>query len=169
MRTTGAAITGPADGEGSADRPAPAPSQYAGPPQSASVGAARPPATGPAPQPRSAPAAPDPAGGIDDRVLFRMPDRHNPVPHPARLFAICTWAAVLGLLGLPVAAWAAVATITGPTPGWFAPVMVAAGLFGIVATSATFTAMHRRWLPWYLLLLGTAALLATLLLTLEAG
>jgi len=92
------------------------------------------------------------------RGTLQLPDRHVPVPHPIRLFVICSWAAGLGLLGLPVAARLSIAIVTGTAPGWLEPAGVSVGLLGIVVTAATFAAMHRRWLPWLLLLAGTLLL-----------
>lgn len=100
------------------------------------------------------------------RAGFKLPDGQVPAPHPIRLFAICTWAAGLGLFGLPVAGRSSVAIITGSAPAWFEPVVVSVGVAGILVTAATFAAMHRRWLPWLLLAAGTALLLSNLGLTL---
>lgn len=100
------------------------------------------------------------------RTSFKLPDRRVPAPHPIRLFAICAWAAGLGLFGLPVAGRSSVAIVTGTAPGWFEPVVVSVGVLGILVTAATFAAIHRRWLPWLLLLGGTVLLLSNLSLTL---
>ena len=123
------------------------------------------------PRPRGAGAEP-PAGTLGSRVAarlrvrFRLPDRHDPAPHPARLVVTCCWAAVLGLLGLPVAGRSSVAIITGAAPAWFEPVVVLVGVLGILVTAATFTAIHRRWLPWLLLAAATALLGLNLSITL---
>jgi hypothetical protein len=101
---------------------------------------------------RSDPAVPRPRGTL------QLPDVHVPVPQPVRLFVICAWAAGLGLLGLPVAARLSIAIVTGTAPGWFEPVVIGVGVLGIAVTAATFAAMHRRWLPWLLLLAGTLLL-----------
>jgi hypothetical protein len=130
----------------------------------------------PAP-PRSTGAVPRPRRGIAGAIRrapravrlrggLQLPDRRNPVPHPVRLFVICSWAAGLGLLGLPVAARSSIAIIAGSAPSWFEPVVVSVGLLGIIVTAATFAAMHRRWLPWLLLLAGTLLLAGNLALTL---
>jgi hypothetical protein len=100
------------------------------------------------------------------RTSLQLPDRRVPAPHPIRLLAICGWAAGLGLLGLPVAGRSSVAIITGTAPGWFEPVVVSVGVVGILVTAATFAAIHRRWLPWLLLLAGTGLLASNLALTL---
>jgi hypothetical protein len=123
------------------------------------------------PRPRGAGAA-QPAGPLGSRVAaqlrvrFRLPDRHDPAPHPARLAGICFWAVTLALLGLPVAGRCSVAIITGAAPAWFEPVVVTIGMLGIAVTVAGFAAIHRRWLPWHLLTAGTGLLAANLLLTL---
>lgn len=87
------------------------------------------------------------------------------MPHPARLIGICTWAAGLGLIGMPVAGRSSVAVLTDAAPPWFEPTVVLAGMLGIGLTIAAFAAIHRRWLPWLLLLAATALLAANLLLT----
>lgn len=101
-----------------------------------------------------------------NRNCFRLPDRHDPAPHPARLVGICGWAAALGLLGLPVAGRSSVAIITDNAPAWFEPTVVLVGVLGIVMTAATFAAIHRRRLPWLLLTAATALLAANLSITL---
>jgi hypothetical protein len=134
-------------------------------------------AAAPAP-PRAAGTVPQPRGDLAEAVVtaaprtgrlratFQLPDGRNPVPHPIRLLAICTWAAGLGLVGLPIAARSSIAIIAGAVPGWFEPVVVAVGMLGILVTATTFAAMHHRWLPWLLLLVGTVALVGNLLLIL---
>jgi hypothetical protein len=100
------------------------------------------------------------------RTGLKLPDHRVAAPHPIRLFAICSWAAGLGLFGLPVAGRSSVAIVTGSAPGWFEPVVVSVGVLGILVTGATFATLHRRWLPWLLLVAGTALLLCNLALTL---
>jgi hypothetical protein len=97
---------------------------------------------------------------------LKLPDREVPAPHPIRLFAVCAWAAGLGLLGLPVAGRSSVAIITGSAPDWFEPAVVSVGVAGILVTAAAFAAIHRRRLPWLLLLGGTVLLVSNLALTL---
>lgn len=95
---------------------------------------------------------------------FRLPSRHDPAPHPARLAGICAWAAGLGLVGLPVAGRISVAIVTNGAPGWFEPTVVTVGVLGIVLTVAAFAAIHRRWLPWLLLAVATVPLAVNLTL-----
>jgi hypothetical protein len=123
------------------------------------------------PRPRGAGEQP-PAGPLGSRVAaqlrvrFRLPDRHDPAPHPARLAGICFWAVALALLGLPVAGRCSVAIITGAAPAWFEPVVVLVGVLGILVTASTFAAIHRRWLPWLLLVAATGLLGLNLSITL---
>lgn len=138
-----------------------APDQAAPPP-------AEPPA-GAVPRPRGP--LPALAGGIAAglggrlRGRFRLPGRHDPAPHPGRLFGVCGWAAGLGLLGLPVAGRSSVAIITHAAPAWFEPTVVAVGLLGMVLTVGAFAAIHRP-LCWHLLLAATGLLAVNLQLTL---
>lgn len=106
-------------------------------------------------------------GGL--RQSFRLPGQRDPAPHPARLAGVCSWAAALGLLGLPVAARASVAIIAGAPPGWFEPAVVTVGLVGIGLTVASFSAIHCRRLPWLLLAAATAALATNLAFVYAAG
>jgi hypothetical protein len=65
-----------------------------------------------------------------------------------------------------VAGRSSVAIIAGAAPAWFEPVVVLVGVLGIVVTAATFAAIHRRWLPWLLLVAATALLGLNLSITL---
>lgn len=126
------------------------------------------------PRPRDATAGPagGPGTGLGGRIAarlrvrFRLPGRQDPAPHPAKLIGICGWAAGLGLLGLPVAGRSSVAIVMHAAPAWFEPAVVTLGLLGIGLTVAGFAAVHRRWLPWGLLLAASALLASNLLLTL---
>ncbi|MPZ26196.1 MAG: hypothetical protein GEV12_07020 [Micromonosporaceae bacterium] len=106
------------------------------------------------------------AAGLGDRLRgrFRLPGRHDPAPHPGRLIGVCTWAAGLGLLGLPVAGRSSVAIITHAAPAWFEPTVVVVGLLGMVLTVGSFAAIHRA-LCWHLLTAATCLLAINLLLT----
>lgn len=100
------------------------------------------------------------------RDRFRLPGRRDPAPHPGRLIGVCTWAACLALLGLPVAGRSSVAIITGAAPAWFEPAVVTVGVCGILLTIAAFAAIHRPRLPWLLLIGATVPLAVNLSLTL---
>jgi hypothetical protein len=95
------------------------------------------------------------------RESFRLPAHQDPEPDPGRLVGLCSWAAALGLLGLPVAGRAWVAFHTEAVPGWFEPLVVTMGVVGITLTAAAFLAIHRRHLPWLLLTAATATLITT--------
>jgi hypothetical protein len=92
---------------------------------------------------------------------LRLHGSPDPAPQPQRVIGMCAWAAVLGLLGLVVAARALWAIMTGLAPGWFEPAAIGSGLAGIGLTVAGFTAIHRRYLPWAMLAAASAALAAT--------
>lgn len=92
----------------------------------------------------------------------------DPAPDPQRVIGMCAWAAVLGLVGLVVAARALWAIMSGLAPGWFEPTAIGAGLVGIGLTVAGFTAIHRRYLPWALLTAASAALAATTVMLINA-
>jgi hypothetical protein len=80
----------------------------------------------------------------------------------------CAWAAVLGLVGLVVAARSLWAIMAGLAPGWFEPAVIGAGLVGIGLTVAGFTAIHQRYLPWALLAAASAVLAATTAMMISA-
>ncbi|QSB13801.1 hypothetical protein JQS43_19915 [Natronosporangium hydrolyticum] len=77
-------------------------------------------------------------------------------PPPGRLAGMCTWAALLGLLGLPLAGRALLTVAAGSRPDWSDPGMLT-GVLGIGLAVAAFLVAHRRRAPW--LLLGLATLL----------
>jgi hypothetical protein len=60
---------------------------------------------------------------------------------------------------MAVALRAFVGLVTVPAD-WYAPAVISIGLVGITATIGAFASVHRPRLPWALLTIGTAALLA---------
>jgi hypothetical protein len=97
------------------------------------------------------------AEALSDR--FRLPGHDDPPPATNQLAGVCAWAAVLGLGGMAVALRAFVGLVTVPAD-WYAPAVISIGLVGITATIGAFASVHRPRLPWALLTIGTAALLA---------
>jgi hypothetical protein len=53
-------------------------------------------------------------------------------------------------------------------PGWYEPTLAAAGLACVALVVAAFLSIHRRVLPWLLLLGATAPLAANLVATTQA-
>ena len=108
------------------------------------------------------PDAPDP----DDRgVLFRFPAPDDPKPGTRRLLGLSLCASLLGLTSLVVTVRTLLSIVSGPTPAWFGPVVALTALAGVLPTIAAFLAVHRRRLPWLLLLAAVPPLAAAAALT----
>jgi hypothetical protein len=108
---------------------------------------------------------PDPADPGDRDTVFRFPTADDPEPPTRRLLGMSLYASVLGLLGLAVAIRGIAAIVGGRTPGWYEPVLAVAGLAGVALVVAAFLSIHRRLLPWLLLLAAAVPLTANLLAT----
>jgi len=94
---------------------------------------------------------------LDGHVtLFRFPAADDPNPGAWRLLAMSVYASLLGLAGVGVGARGVVSTIGGGVPGWYVPLLAFAGMLSVVLSVGAFLSIHRRALPW-LLLLGAAA------------
>lgn len=89
-------------------------------------------------------------------------------PPARRLIAVCAWAALLGFLGVIIAIRGLFAILASHPPAWYEPALVILGLGGIALTVAAFLAVRQRYTPWGLLGLATAALIATLTVTIVA-
>ncbi len=93
-----------------------------------------------------------------------VPTRQAPPPG-SRILAICGWAALLDLAGLVIGVRGAVALMASSPPSWYLPSLLVSGAAGIAVTSAAFLSVRVRLVPWVLLLLGTAALITSAVLT----
>jgi hypothetical protein len=100
-------------------------------------------------------------------VRFRLHGRHDPAPGTRRLAVVATWAGALGLGGAIIALRLMI-TLFVPTGGWYAPTVIVIGCVGLVATMGAFASIHRYRLPWIMLSLGTAALVAAFVATASA-
>jgi hypothetical protein len=98
-------------------------------------------------------------GGFgDDEALFRFPAADDPAPAPARLLGMSLYAAGLGMTGVGVGA-RGLLTALGGTPFWFMPALALLSLVSVAAAVGAFLSIHRRSLPW-LLLVGASAPMA---------
>ncbi|WP_018348135.1 hypothetical protein [Longispora albida] len=88
-------------------------------------------------------------------------------PRQRTLAAVAVWAFVLGLGGFVVGASALVRMIAG-TPSWFQPTIVVIGVLGIALTVGGFATVQRRFVPWAMLGLATACLVAGAISTASA-
>jgi len=97
--------------------------------------------------------------GHDDRdLMFRFPAAGDPAPRMRRLLSMSLYASALGLVGVGVGVRAFV-SVLGGAPGWYIPVLTLLGLISVGLMVGAFLSIHRRVLP-YLLLLAAALPLA---------
>jgi hypothetical protein len=96
-------------------------------------------------------------------TLFRFPTADDPAPGTARLLAMSIYAALLGAGGVGVGLRGLVAVIGGVS-FWYVPVLAVVGLLGVALTIGAFLSIHRRFLPWGLLLAATIPLAADVLI-----
>jgi hypothetical protein len=103
-------------------------------------------------------------GGFgDDEALFRFPAADDPAPAPARLLGMSLYAATLGMTGVGVGA-RGLLTALGGTPFWFMPALALLSLVSVAAAVGAFLSIHRRSLPWLLLLAASAPMAGAVLL-----
>jgi hypothetical protein len=101
------------------------------------------------------PSAPD----LDEReTIFRFPAAGDPTPGTARVLGMSLYAAMLGLGGVGVGLCAFVSVLGGSAPGWYVPVLALIGLIGVGLAVGAFLSVHRRFLPWGLLLAAAVPL-----------
>lgn len=100
---------------------------------------------------------------------FRFPAPDDPKPKLRRLFGVAVGASVLGLISLAVTARALFAIVSGPTPAWYGPLVVVTDLACVVPAIGAFLSIHRRLLPWALLLAAMLPLAASAAVTTVAG
>ena len=98
---------------------------------------------------------PHDTGGDEPDVLFRFPAPDDPAPGTRRLLAMSLYASALGLAGVGVGIRGFVSVLGGAAPGWYVPVLALLGLISVALVVGGFLSIHRRRLP-YLLLLGAA-------------
>jgi hypothetical protein len=95
----------------------------------------------------------------DEEVLFRFPAADDPAPGARRLLGMSIYAALLGLTGVGIGIRGLVSQIGGGAPGWYTWVLAFLGMVSVALSVGAFLSIHRRVLPW-LLLLGAAVPLA---------
>ena len=103
------------------------------------------------------------AGEPDARFRFPAPD--DPRPGSRRLLGMSLCASVLGLAALVVTVRTLLAIVSGPTPGWYGPVVAVTALAGMLPTIGAFLSIHRPRLPWLLLAAAVVPLAAATTIT----
>ena len=89
-------------------------------------------------------------------------------PRLRHLAVACGWAALLGVIGLAIAIRGFVGIQVGDGASWYEPAIMITGALGIGATVTAFVTVSRRGVPWILLGLASAALVAGMILTIAA-
>jgi hypothetical protein len=110
---------------------------------------------------------PGPADQMDDidgEVYFRFPTPDDPAPGTRRLLAMSLYASLLGLAGVGIGIRGLVSQIGGGVPGWYVPVLAFLGMVSVALSVGAFLSIHRRVLPWLLLLGAAVPLIADIML-----
>jgi hypothetical protein len=97
-------------------------------------------------------------------TVFRFPAASDPAPGTARVFGMALYAALLGLGGVGVGLCAFVSVLGGSAPEWYVPVLALIGLIGVALAVGALLSMHRRFLPWALLLAAAVPLTGDILI-----
>ncbi len=105
----------------------------------------------------------DPDSGDPD-VLFRFPAADDPAPGTRRLLVMSLYASALGLIGVGVGVRAFLSVLGGTAPGWYVPVLTLLGLISVTLAVGGFLSIHRRLLPYGLLLGAAVPLTADVLI-----
>lgn len=101
----------------------------------------------------------------DDSSVLPTVDRQ---PRLRQMLGVCGWAAILGAIGLVVGIRGFIADLLEATPSWYEPVMIAVGIVGIGLTVGAFATVHRRRLPYVLLVAATITLAYGTMVTITA-
>ncbi|GAA1603232.1 hypothetical protein [Actinoplanes couchii] len=83
--------------------------------------------------------------------VFRFPAPDDPPPGDAQMLIIAVYGTALGVCGVAVGLYAVVAVFTG-APGWYLPALAGLTLLSVGPVVGAFLSLHRRALPWLLLL-----------------
>jgi hypothetical protein len=99
------------------------------------------------------------AGEPDDRdTVFRFPSADDPEPATRRLLGMSLYASLLGMLGLAAAVRGVVAVVGGHTAAWYEPTLALTGVICVALVVGAFLSIHRRVLPWALMLAAAVPL-----------
>ncbi|MFI5936800.1 hypothetical protein [Actinoplanes sp. NPDC051494] len=100
----------------------------------------------------------------DEQARFRFPAADDPTPGTRRLLSMSIYASLLGLGGVGVGIRGMVSLIGGGVPIWYTWVLAVLGMVSVAMAVAAFLSIHRRFLPWVLLLAAAVPLAADVLL-----
>jgi hypothetical protein len=99
-----------------------------------------------------------------DEVFFRFPAADDPAPGTARLLGMSVYASLLGLAGVGIGVRGLVSEIGGGVPGWYVPVLALLGMVSVALSVGAFLSIHRRMLPWGLLVGAAVPLIVDIML-----
>jgi hypothetical protein len=100
----------------------------------------------------------------DAEARFRFPAADDPTPGNRRLLAMSIYALFLGLGGVGVGVRGMVSQIGGGVPVWYPGVLALLGLVSVALAVGGYLSIHRRTLPWLLLLGAAVPLTADIML-----
>ena len=98
-------------------------------------------------------------------VLFRFPAPDDPKPGSRRLLGMSLAASALAMFSLYVTVRALLSIVSGPVPAWYGPLVAGVALAGVLPMIGAFLSIHRRRVPWLLLLAAVPPLAAAAVLT----
>jgi hypothetical protein len=103
-----------------------------------------------------------PFGWEDDEgdAFFRFPAAGDPAPTTRRVLAMSLYASILGLAGVGLGLRGFVAVLSGTAPGFYVPVLALVGLVSVALVVGAFLSIHRRVLPFLLLVAAAGPLAA---------
>ena len=96
---------------------------------------------------------------------LRQPVPGRPGPSALRLLGLCAAAAGLSLAGIVVGLRGWFGLVTDKAAGWYLPVIVVVGVFGVVTAASGFLTVHRRYAPWIMLSVSGVTLLTAMIVT----
>jgi hypothetical protein len=92
-------------------------------------------------------------------TFFRFPAADDPAPTPRRVLVMSLYASALGLAGVGLGVRGFVSVLSGTAPAFYVPVLALVGLVSVALVVGAFLSIHRRALP-FLLLVAAAIPLA---------
>ncbi|GAA0449554.1 hypothetical protein Aca07nite_43020 [Actinoplanes capillaceus] len=101
----------------------------------------------------------------EEPAVFRFPTPDDPPPGAARVLAIALYGTVLGVCGVGVGLYAVIA-VFGGAPAWYLPALAALTMLSVAPVVAAFLSIHRRFLPWVLLLAAAPPMAADVMVAL---
>jgi hypothetical protein len=96
------------------------------------------------------------------RSRFRLPAEDDTPPENRRLLGMTFWAAACVFGGLLPAGRLIAEHFFGSAPQWYVVTTIVLGLSGTSLITGAFAAIHRAFLPWYLLSAATVLLAANI-------